>query len=158
MHSAKLFLFVLISLIGYSDAYEEQINIREKRVLVLKRNKSNLKFLSDLNKCFSNSSHSEDYTKIKIVNQTSMELAVSVNYLNENDDWITNHVIVSPKDYEYCCSTDNDFVYYYAVDTYGYGREVSGSSIVEKNYYGTSVGFVEHDFDGSEIPTITIYE
>tara|TARA_R110002111_G_scaffold242596_1_gene304574 strand:+ start:122 stop:352 length:231 start_codon:yes stop_codon:yes gene_type:complete len=73
-------------------------------------------------------------------------------------DWVTKHKKVKAHDYEYGWETDNKIIYYYAVDTHGYGREVKGTDKYYRNYYQTKVGFIRHKFSSLDNLTITILE
>lgn len=100
----------------------------------------------------------EDEESISISNKTRFQLAVSIKYRDSESDWVIRHLIINSGDSRTCCSTDNSIVYYYAVDTHGYGWQISGSDTYEMNYYNSYVGFRKKSFGSSGSFRISLIE
>lgn len=97
-------------------------------------------------------------SEITIKNKTGYQLAVSIHFMDSDDDWVTKHYIIDSGETLECCYTGNKIIYYYAVDTHGYAWQIRGSSLTLKNYYHTYVGFRKKVFDDLDYPVITLTE
>lgn len=92
---------------------------------------------------------------IKIKNKTRFSLAVTVKYLDYEDDWVKRHLVIPSYSSRKCCHTDNKIIYYYAVDTHGYGWQIYGHDSYGMNSYNTYVGFRKKRLKSNFLLTLT---